>query len=285
MLARLRMPAGVLDALACPHCGGRIGAAGNALACTAGHAFDVAREGYASLLTGARPTGTADTAAMVADRAGFLAAGHFAPLTDRLAERAAALLPPGGGLVTDVGAGTGHHLAHVLDAAPAAEGLALDVSKYALRRAAKSHPRSGAAACDAWTGLPVQDGAAALLLNVFAPRDAAEFRRVLAPGGALLVVTPGEGHLRELIDAAGLVSVGERKRERLAAALAGHFTLAGTDEIAYPMRLPHRDAETAAGMGPSAHHTAPEARAAAIARLPDPVEVTASFTLSVFRPS
>ena len=54
------------------------------------------------------------------------------------------------------------------------------------------------------------------MLSVFGPRNAAEIRRVLAPGGALLVATPGPGHLAELRPALGLIGIDERKAERLA---------------------------------------------------------------------
>jgi tRNA G46 methylase TrmB len=33
-----------------------------------------------------------------------------------------------------------------------------------------------------------------------APRNASEFERILRPDGRLIVVTPGDGHLRELAD-------------------------------------------------------------------------------------
>ena len=63
---------------------------------------------------------------MVAARADFLAAGHYAPLTAAVVAAAGAPAGP----VLDVGAGTGTHLAAVLDAAPAAVGVALDISRY-----------------------------------------------------------------------------------------------------------------------------------------------------------
>lgn len=282
VLDRLRMPLPVLDSLACPHCGGSIGPAGNALRCTSGHSFDVAKEGYAGLLTGAGTTGTADTADMVRDRQGFQEAGHYAPLASRIAEAAAPALADGG-LAADVGAGTGYYLRHVLDRSPDAFGLGLDLSKYALRRAAKAHPRAGAAACDAWRGLPLRDGAVSALLNVFAPRGADEFHRVLRPGGALIVVTPGPDHLGELVGALGLVSVDARKEERLEDTLSARFDRTGGEDVGFTMRLPRSDALTVAGMGPSARHLAPgelERRAAA---LPEPVEVTASFRIGVYR--
>jgi len=46
--------------------------------------------------------------------------------------------------------------------------------------------------------LPFADGAFAAVLNVFSPRDFTEMNRMLAPGGAALVVTPGPTHLTEI---------------------------------------------------------------------------------------
>jgi 23S rRNA (guanine745-N1)-methyltransferase len=68
----------------------------------------------------------------------------------------------GPGCVVDVGAGTGYYLAVVLERLTDRVGLALDVSKYALRRAARAHRRVGAVACDVWHGLPVATDSAAV---------------------------------------------------------------------------------------------------------------------------
>ena len=78
----------------------------------------------------------------------------------------------------DLGAGTGRQLARVLDALPRRHGIALDVSRPALQRAARAHPRIGAVGCDIWGALPVRSAAAALVLNVFAPRNGDEIARV-----------------------------------------------------------------------------------------------------------
>src|SRR4051812_16813967 len=135
--------ADVVPYLQCPVCAGDLAVTGSALRCTEGHAFDIARQGYANLLTGKAHLGTADTPQMVAARAAFLGAGHFAPLAGLVAERAAARAV-GEGCVLDAGAGTGHYLAAVLDRLPERPGVALDISKHALRRAARAHPRAGA---------------------------------------------------------------------------------------------------------------------------------------------
>ncbi|WP_416876200.1 putative RNA methyltransferase [Kitasatospora sp. SC0581] len=268
--------------LACPHCAQALTRHDRSLRCPAGHSFDLAKQGYVSLLAGDAHTGTGDTAEMVAARADFLAAGHYRPIAEALAE-AAAVSGASDGLVADLGAGTGHYLAHVLDALPGTVGAALDISKFALRRAAKAHPRIGAVVCDAWRPLPLRDASAELMLNVFAPRNGPEIRRVLRPGGTLLLVSPTARHLRELVGALGLLSVDEEKQRRIDEKLGPYLEPAGRREVEFTLRLGPQDVRTVVGMGPSAWHTDPERLAAALAELPEPVEVTASVAVAAYR--
>ncbi len=280
----------VLGYLRCPHCGGALAVAGTSLRCGTGHSFDIARQGYVSLLPAGSPGGAGDTAEMVRARRDFLAAGHFAAIAAALAAAAADYSPAEEeprqvtGCVADVGAGTGYFLAAVLDRLPHHHGLALDVSKHALRVAARAHPRIGAVGCDAWRPLPVDDAAAGLALNVFAPRDGAELHRILRPDGCLLVVTPAAGHLAELIGPLGLLSVDERKQERLAGKLGPYFDLVGEQEHGGELSLDHTAVGALVAMGPSARHAEPEVMAARIAGLAEPVAVTLAVTLSVLRP-
>ncbi len=277
------MLAEVVAQLRCPACGGPLADAGPALRCGAGHAYDVARQGYVNLVTG-RPGLPGDTAEMVAARAEFLGAGHYAPLAAALAALAAARAPATG-LVVEIGAGTAHHLAAVLERLPGRAGLALDASRYAARRAARAHPRAAAAVADVRRPLPLADSAAALLLDVFAPRSGAEFRRVLRPDGALLLATPAPGHLAELRAAVGLLQVDPDKARRVAEALGPWFRREEARTVTFPLRLSRRHAALLAGMGPSAHHLAPAAIAAAVDALPEPVEVTAAVQVEVHAPA
>ncbi|WP_436837212.1 putative RNA methyltransferase [Micromonospora matsumotoense] len=187
-------------------------------------------------------------------------------------------------LVVDAGAGTGWHLAAVLAALPDAVGLALDVAKPALRRAARAHPRAAAALADTWQQLPLADRSVAVLLNVFAPRNGVEFHRVLHPAGALLVVTPTDAHLAELVDVLGLLRVDPAKADRVADSLAGQFTPGRTAVHTARLTLGRAEVATLVGMGPSAWHTDPTRLAAAIDALPAPVTVTASVRLTAWRP-
>ena len=288
------MLAGVVDLLRCPVCGDDLALTDSAVRCAAGHSFDVARQGYVNLVPG-----RADTPEMVEARDAFLRAGHFRPLAKALGEEAAgagsppsagsptgAAGSPGGagsaasGVVVDLGAGTGNYLARVLDALPDALGIALDASPAALRRAARSHERAAAVGADAWKPLPLRDGIATIVLSVFAPRNAGEMARILAPGGTLLAVTPTTRHLHELVGPLGLLSVPDDKEDRLDAQLASHFELGGRRTIEHAMFLTRDESAQLVRMGPSAWHVDERSVNERLAALPDPLAVTASMTLS-----
>jgi 23S rRNA (guanine745-N1)-methyltransferase len=265
---------GALPYLRCPVCQQALSRADRVLRCTAGHGFDLARQGYANLSNGRVPY-PGDTAEMVTDRETFLNAGHYAFIADALAAHASQ--ESGDRLVVDAGTGTGYYLAHVLQAAGDSTGLGIDVSKAALRRAARAHPRAAAVLADLWRPLPIRDGAAVLLLNVFAPRNGAEFHRVLRPDGVLLVVTPAQDHLTELIDAHGLIHVDPDKATRVAESLGDHFTAVESKVLRRRLELTGSEVRTLIGMTPNAHHVP------AGTRPDEAATVTAAITLTAYR--
>jgi 23S rRNA (guanine745-N1)-methyltransferase len=281
------MLADLLPHLRCPVCHRGLAGRAGGLGCARGHTFDLARHGYVNLAAG-RPTHSGDTAGMIAARTALLASGSYDFLAAALATAASRY--GSGGLVVDIGGGTGYHLARVLDALPTALGLTVDVSKPALRRAARAHPRAGAVLADVWRELPLPDHTATVLLDVFAPRNGRELHRVLAPGGALLVATPTPGHLAELtaaLPATGhlrLLAVDPAKPERLAASLERWFRPTATTTHTRRLRLPRPLVHALVEMGPSAAHTEPAALAAAVASLPEPLPVTASVRLTHYAP-
>lgn len=283
----------VVACLACPHCGASFERVEGRLVCAAGHSFDVARQGYVNLLAGRDP-GTGDDAAMVAARDEVLSSGRFASLTGALC-RLVATHAPAEGCLVDVGAGTGHHLAAVLDvvpdtappdAAPADRvGVAIDLSRHAVRRAARRHPRLGVVVADVWQGLPVATGVVAAVLCVFAPRNAAEMARVLRPDGVLVVATPTPYHLGELAAPIGLLDVDPAKPERLAATLDPAFERVGdVVRLEETWRLDHDEIAAIVRMGPSADHLDPDGLAERVAALPARPSVTAAIELRTWRP-
>ncbi len=117
--------------------------------------------------------------------------------------------------MVDLGSGPGYYLEAVLEALPERIGIAVDNSKYAARRAARCHPRAGAVVADVWQDLPLASESAAVIINVFAPRNGEEIERVLAPGGLLLTVTPDPDHLHQLAGPLSMISVDSDKERRL----------------------------------------------------------------------
>jgi 23S rRNA (guanine745-N1)-methyltransferase len=266
--------------LRCPVCAAPVSVGGGRVVCDRDHSFDIARQGYVTLVAGGGPRVTGDSAAMVMAREAFLGGGFYQPVASAVAGLAGQLGLPGG-LVTDLAGGTGYYLAHVLDALPGRWGAGLDLSPAALRRAARAHPRAVALGADAWQPLPLADGTAALVLSVFGPRNAAETRRVLAPGGALIVASPGPDHHRELRPALGLIGIDERKADRLADAYRD-FAAGPVTPVRYELRLGHPDLTALVSMGPSARHVSPDELAARVADLPAPVPVTVDVEVRTY---
>jgi len=225
-----------------------------ALRCPAGHSFDIARHGYVSLLTGARPT-SGDDAPMAQARRRFLQAGSYAPLRAAITDLAARTSRPPT-TVVEAGCGTGYYLAGVLDALPAARGLGLDSSARALRAAAKAHPRAAAATWDAFRApFPVASASADLVLDVFAPRNPAEFHRILHPHGRLIVTRPNGGHLAQLRQrVTRMVGIDPAKEQRLHRALDPYFEAVNLERIDYTARLTPQEAVDLVLMTPSARH-------------------------------
>jgi len=274
---------GVLEAVAgylrCPVCGFPVRVAGGRVGCQRGHSFDIARQGYVSLTTGRGGPGTGDSAEMVMARERFLGSGHYRPLADVIADLAARC-DGGLGIIVDLAGGTGYYLARVLEALPERLGVCLDLSAPALRRAARAHARAAAIGADVWQPLPLADGAAAVVMSVFGPRNAAEIGRILSPGGALILATPAADHLRELREPLGLIGIDERKTERLADAY-GDYATGEVSVVRYSLALDHEGVAAVVAMGPSARHIGAGELAVRVSALPNPVTVTVDFEIRV----
>lgn len=278
----------LLDLLRCPVCLLRFTGVDGGVRCASGHRFDIARQGYLNLLQG-RPPRHADTAVMVAARGRFLGGGHYAALADQLVRsvrdglvgvRGTGSMPRLS--VLEAGAGTGYYLQTLLDALPG-RGLALDISVPAARRAARAHPRMAAVVADTWQPLPVADTGLDAVACVFAPRNPAEFARVLRPDGVLAVVGPLPEHLATLRAPLGLLEVQEDKQERLAAALARWFTPIDEHPVREHVSWPPGVVRDLVAMGPNAFHTDPDTLAERLGHLPDPVRVEVAVSVTTWR--
>ncbi len=287
--------------LRCPICDGPLTRSANALRCPRGHAFDIAHEGYVNLLPargkgGGRPEASGDTRAMVAARRRFLERGYYDPLSDALNKLATRHLREGAAAgagarepaILDAGCGEGYYLGRLRRALLADGGsgearcCGVDVSKEAVRAAARRYPECAFAVADINRRLPLPDAACAVLLDIFAPRNPGGFRRVLAPDGLLLVVIPGPDHLREVRATFRLLAIEEEKERRVIERLAGRFAPLATRALDYDITLDPEVLRDLVAMTPNAWHLPPEARAATGGA--DTLRTRASFRILPFRP-
>jgi 23S rRNA (guanine745-N1)-methyltransferase len=193
---------------------------GASWSCAAGHSFDRARSGYVNLLqpTDRRSKQPGDSPQAVEARYRLEQAGIGVEVREELARLVRGLEAAPGEAMLDVGAGTGVHLAHVC-AATGLEGWALDLSTRGCDLGARSRPGLHWVVANGDRPLPFLAGAFRLLLSSLGPKQPPEFRRVLQPGGELLLVIPAADDLIELRAA---VQGEGRLLERRAAAEA-HF--------------------------------------------------------------
>ncbi|MBX0298967.1 hypothetical protein K2F54_03150 [Cryobacterium sp. 1639] len=265
------------------------------------------RRGYVSLINGSRRL-IGDSPAMLDARETFLEHGWYSDLRDALCTLVA---QERAGRVADIGCGTGYYLRGVLAALAdqrrpqegavdhtARQGpvgvsaLAVDLSAPAVARTVRAATHAGSVTAglvaDVWSPLPIRDAAADVAINVFAPRNPAEFHRIVAPGGLLVVVVPHPSHLEELRADGLALDVHGNKTADLITSLAGRFELESGTELSQQLSLSPADVRALLGMGPSAHHSGRAGSASELGSTspdrPEPARpVTVAFQLLAFR--
>ncbi len=227
--------------LRCPVCHATLHHVQTTLRCAHNHSFDVGRDGYVNLL-GKQCAG--DTKPMLAARRQFLAAGHYQPLFDAINTTLAAQLHNRHeeARLLDDGCGEEYysaclqrHLQSTLDTPCNFYGL--DVSKDAVRMAAKQHKHIRFFVADINERIHVPDYSINVLLNIFAPRYAHEFARVIAPCSLLLTVIPAPDQLREVREMLHLLSIEQHKEQRVIDQFQHDFALIHKAKLEYALRL------------------------------------------------
>lgn len=190
----------------CPVCQTPVTMTEDGCVCRKGHRFDRARSGYMHLLPANRKhaKNPGDDKLMVDARRKFLDKGYYRPLADtvsRLAGEWLANLPHQTPCVLDAGCGEGYYTTLLYDAlcqrGLEPDILGVDISKLALDKAAKRQKAIFYVVASVFH-LPVPDACCDLLCSLFSPYCSEEYQRVIRPGGAMLLVIPGENHLWEL---------------------------------------------------------------------------------------
>jgi 23S rRNA (guanine745-N1)-methyltransferase len=245
------------------------------LVCSRQHSFDLAREGYVNLFPAhhrqsLRP---GDDARMVNARRRFLDAGHYAPLLPALSAAVTHLSGSAIRHVVDLGCGEGY-FTNALNAV-AAHVYGVDVSRTAIRAAAKRYPQLSLAVASS-RRLPLVDAAFDAATAILAPLDP-DVVRVLADDGMLVRVSPGPDHLRALRS----LAYGEARSHRRAVT-----QITGLEHVSEcPLRFT-LDADRGVRadlicMTPLLYRTDDAQRARAMA--PDHLTIEADFRIDVFR--
>ncbi|WP_420112549.1 putative RNA methyltransferase [Pseudactinotalea sp.] len=280
--SRPLIPDSIIRALRCPLCRQQLTQDTNGLSCSHGHSFDRAKQGYVTLRPGDRTPQNADTTSMVMAREVLLGTGIYEPIRERAAELIAAeATSDSSPIIADLAGGTGYYLAGILDRLPSSFGMCVDLSAAALKRAARSHPRATAIGADLGRPLPVGDATVCVATSFFGPRNVPEIRRVMRTTGVLLVVTPTVRHLAELVEPLGMLTVDQRKDERLRTTMSSLVPLQ-EERIEYREPLTNQQIRAIVGMGPSAHHINSEQLESRMRRLPEGVVATVSVNLRVY---
>ena len=218
-------------AFVCPICKGELTSYEKVKKCPLGHSFDRAKEGYYNLLM-ARGGGThGDNDAMVKARRDFLLRGYYEPLKERVRDSVLEFTPTLGS-VLDAGLGEGYYTDSVERALflrdKDSRVFGLDISKTAVKYAAKKNPRISLAVASSYD-IPAGDGEFDTVISVFSPLAKEEIKRVLKAGGVFIFAYPGRRHLMGLKAA---VYDTPRENEPAEPALPG-FSLVRSDRLKY----------------------------------------------------
>jgi len=166
------------------------------LICPRGHSFDVARSGYINLLQPQerRSKKPGDTTAAVAARRRLHDQGVSEPFLHAIQEMTGATTAD---IVLDAGCGDGYYLGS-LARLIGFEAHGVDISTPAIEAAARRYPDCEWIVANADRFVPYSSESFSIVLSITARMNSSEFRRVLRPGGRLVLALPAPDDLVEL---------------------------------------------------------------------------------------
>tara|TARA_R110000751_G_scaffold98096_4_gene190890 strand:- start:48789 stop:49589 length:801 start_codon:yes stop_codon:yes gene_type:complete len=175
-------------------------------ACDNGHSYDVAKEGYVNLLLAQHKNSKqpGDNKQMVNGRRAFLEQGFYQPLADAIStiftQHLETLKDQTQLSFFDAGCGEGYYMDQVSQSCQQAdvhiEFSGLDISKFAVQKAAKKYPKNHFSVASTYQ-LPLANHSQDAVLQIFAPSSELEILRVLKSNGIWITVNPAANHLFE----------------------------------------------------------------------------------------
>jgi len=183
----------------CPSCGNRLNPenAGKTYRCLNNHSFDRAKEGYLNLLLAQhkRSRNPGDSDEMIRSRQRFLNRGYYNDLALHISKQLSIMAV--NSRVLDIGCGEGFYLQAIYEARDDLQLVGIDISKTAVRLAAK-RSFNAQLAVDNSFNLALFDNSIDLAISIFSPFSATEASRVIKTNGYLMLVGPGKRHLSGL---------------------------------------------------------------------------------------
>lgn len=190
------MKTDIANALICPHCASPLRREGNSVLCEHRHTYDIARSGYVNLHNTSSKKQSGDSKEMAAARTAFLDTGAYARFMEEIRKAAGT-----GEVLVDAGCGEGYYTVSLSGNFEHSYGF--DLSRDSVMTAAKRARAAGAGercffGVASVYSLPIADGSADCVTNIFAPCVEEEYVRILKNGGLLVVACAGVHHLEGL---------------------------------------------------------------------------------------
>ncbi|MDN3609569.1 23S rRNA (guanine(745)-N(1))-methyltransferase [Vibrio ostreicida] len=187
----------------CPLCDLSLSLNERTYRCDNAHTFDLAKEGYVNLMPvqHKRSIDPGDNKEMMQARRRFLEKDYYHPLKYKVAEVCKAYLKNTSHQLLDIGCGEGYYTnevaTHLAQQHPDSSTYGLDISKIAIRYAAKRYANCLFSVASSHR-LPFADSGLDAVLRIYAPCKAEELCRVLKPNGVVITVSPASRHLYQL---------------------------------------------------------------------------------------
>jgi 23S rRNA (guanine745-N1)-methyltransferase len=185
--------------------------------------------------------------------------------------------------VVEAGCGEGYYLGLLQTRLRAGgetdvEYLGVDSSRDACRLAAQRYKDIFFAVSDLKDLIPVSDRSVDILLDVFAPRSVAEFSRVLATSGLVIVVIPQPNHLEQLRPSFPLIGIESNKADHVIHRFEPSLKLVHRESIAYELSLQCEEVVDLITMSPSHRHLTEPVRP-----LSEPLGVSVAVDMLAFQ--
>lgn len=230
--------------LVCPIDGEKLQQVDHQLVCDNGHTFDIARQGYVNLLPvqHKRSKQPGDSKAMVLARQQHLNTGIYQKISDKVTGTVVAhIINDNDVCILDAGCGEGYYFDALLTSLVQEDGnnnlcfIGLDISKEAIIQATKRNQNI------AWVvgtnrHPPLAKESVDIILCLFGFISTEGFTNILKPGGKIIMIDAGVGHLSELRE---IIYPEIKTKSASITALAEHpkYSLLSTENLQYKAKL------------------------------------------------